>query len=459
MSKIFVPRTWQPGGIRFLMQHKRCALWADMGIGKSVMTLTALDGLSVIEPVFPALILAPYRVANKTWPDELKEWDHLSHLEIANLTGMRNPDREAAFKQKAHFYTLNFEHLPWLVEFFGAKWPFKTVVVDEATRLKSFRVKQGGARAGSLGKIVKAGLTSRFIELSGTPSPNGVKDLWGQLWFLDQGARLGRSFDAFKKRWFTLDWDKQSIIPLPHAQNEIQDRISDICYSIRAEDHLDLEKPISVPVYVDLPSDVRTKYRELERLMFTELQGEQIEAVHAAAKTMKCLQFASGAAYVGEDNTRWIIVHDEKIKALESIVEEAAGAPLLVAYQFKSDLARLLKAFPQGRELDKKPETIDAWNKGRIPLLFAHPASAGHGLNLQHGGHRLVFFTHNWNLEEHQQIIERIGPVRQFQAGYRRPVYIYHIVARGTVEELVMKRLETKRSIQDILMKAMGRIT
>lgn len=189
--------------------------------------------------------------------------------------------------------------------------------------------------------------------------------------------------------------------------------------------------------------------------MFMELGDEEVEAFNAAARTMKCLQLANGAAYVGENAERWVTVHDEKIEALKSIEQEAAGMPLLVAYHFRSDLDRLRKAFPRGRVLDKDPKTIKEWNKGRIPMLFAHPASAGHGLNLQDGSNILVFFGHNWNLEEYLQIIERIGPVRQMQAGHNRPVFIYHIVAKGTIEEGVIERVHSKRSVQDILMERM----
>jgi len=205
---------------------------------------------------------------------------------------------------------------------------------------------------------------------------------------------------------------------------------------------------------VDLPPKARKHYKEMEDAMYTELEGIELEAFNAAAKTVKCLQLAAGAAYT-DDTGKWKETHKVKLEALESIIEEAAGMPVLVAYNFKSDLARLLKAFPQGRHLDKNPATIVDWNAGRIPVLFAHPASAGHGLNLQDGGNILVFFSPNWNLEEHLQIIERIGPTRQLQAGYDRPVFIHRIIARNTVDELVLERLTTKRRVQDVLLDSM----
>ena len=245
--------------------------------------------------------------------------------------------------------------------------------------------------------------------------------------------------------------------PCDWAQDVIQKKLSDICLSLDAGDYFPLEKPISVTVPVTLPPAARRVYDDLQRDMLAELEsGEEVGAVNAAAKTVKCLQVASGAVY-HDDGESWDVLHDEKISALASIVEEAAGAPVLVAYHWKADLARLRKAFPDGRELDRNPETIKKWNSGKIPLLFAHPASAGHGLNLQDGGNILVFFSHWWDLEQYQQIVERIGPTRQAQAGHPRPVFLYHIVAKDTVDELVMRRRETKREVQDLLLESLKR--
>jgi SNF2 family DNA or RNA helicase len=240
------------------------------------------------------------------------------------------------------------------------------------------------------------------------------------------------------------------------AQVEIQEKLKDVCLTISAKDWFDLRQPIVTNIEVILPVKARKHYNEMEKEMFTSLDtGHAIEAFNAAAKTQKCLQIANGAMYVGEGAIEWTELHKAKLDALDSVIEEAAGMPVLVAYHFKSDLARLLKAFPQGRQLDKNPQTIRDWNEGKIPVLFAHPASAGHGLNLQDGGNIIVFFGLNWNLEEHLQIIERIGPTRQLQAGYDRPVFIYRIIAKDTVDDLVLERLETKKEVQEILMTAM----
>ena len=443
----------QPAMVEHMMQHKRCGVWAQMGTGKTSATLLALDRLNWTHEVWPALVLAPLRVAQTTWPEEVAKWKDFEHLTIAPIVGDAAQRRQAVATQK-HIYTTNYEQVPNLVKMFGAKWPFKSVIADEATRLKSFRLQSGGKRAEALNSVAWLQEQARFIELSGTPSPNGLADLYGQVWFLDKGQRLGQSFTAFKERWFQRSFDGHGVSPLPHALDDIQERVKDICVSFLAEN---IEKPFHFTVEVNLPDKVRSLYKEMEREMVMEIQGKNIEAMNAAVRTNKCLQIANGAVYMDEKRTQFEELHREKLEALESIVEEAAGMPLLVAYNFRCDLERLKKHFPRGRFLDKSPATIRDWNAGKIPLLFAHPASAGHGLNLQYGSNILVFFGHNWNLEEYEQIIERIGPMRQMQAGLNRPVFIYHIVAKNTIEEEVIWRLSNKAAVQEALMRAVSR--
>jgi SNF2 family DNA or RNA helicase len=242
--------------------------------------------------------------------------------------------------------------------------------------------------------------------------------------------------------------------PLDWTQEAIQERLRDVCLSLDAADYFPIDSPIEVPVPVELPEGARKVYDHLQRDMYVALDdGTEVDAVNAAALTVKCLQVASGALY--REDATWEELHDVKIEALRSIIEESAGAPVLVAYHWKADLERLLKAFPKGRALDKNPRTIKDWNAGKIPVLFAHPASAGHGLNLQDGGHILVFFSHWWDLEQYQQIIERIGPTRQAQAGHPRPVFLYHIIAKDTVDELVITRMKSKRTVQEVLLEAL----
>ena len=453
---IWEPRPWQPPALQHLAEHPRCALYLNMGGGKSATVLTTVAAADLMDES-PVLVLAPKRVAKSTWPDEVRKWNHLSHLSVSVAVGTAE-ERKRALMRDADIYTANYDIVPDLVDFYGDAWPFRTVVADECTRLKSFRLRQGGKRAAALAKIAHTKV-SRWINLTGTPAPNGYLDLWGSTWFLDRGHRLGRTFDAYRSRWFKPPLGQFGTWTLmPHAEAEINARIKDICITIDPRDYgLDLAEPINTVVEVELPARVRAHYKEMERHFFTEIGEHEIEAVHAGAKSQKLLQFTAGAVYTDAERTRWEVVHDEKIEALRSIVEEASGAPVLVAYQHRSDLPRLLKAFPGARELDDKKATEDAWNRGEIPMLLAHPQSAGHGLNLQHGGNIIAYFSLNWSLENHQQILERIGPLRQMQSGYDRPVYQYFIIAKNTIDEDVLERHASKRSIQDILLEAMKR--
>lgn len=448
----YVRRRYQHAIAAHQLEVARGATFAGMGLGKTVETLTTLASLDLAEPG-PALVCAPLRVAQSTWPDEAAKWEHLAGFEVVSVVGDLE-QRRAALRRPADVYTTNYEQIPWLVEHLGSRWPFRKVVCDESTKLKGFRLRQGTQRAKALARIAHKH-AARWINLTGTPAPNGLADLWGQTWFLDQGQRLGRTFDSFTQRWFRPHHSGYGVEPLDHAQGEIEGKLRDICLSLDAADYFDLAEPIVNVIRVELPAKARALYRDMEREMFMQLAGHEVEAFNAASRTIKCLQIANGAAYVDDSATEWVEVHDAKLQALDSILGEAGGAPVLVAYHFKSDLARLLRAFPKGRALDKDPQTVRDWNAGKIPVLFAHPASAGHGLNLQDGGNILVFFGHWWNLEEFQQIVERIGPTRQAQAGHNRPVFIHHIVAADTVDDLVMARRESKREVQDLLLEAL----
>lgn len=420
-----------------------------MGSGKTAAVLSAIDIINLTEPG-PTLIIAPLRVARTVWSDEIDHWSCFSHLTISKILG--DPVRRTqALKQKADFYTVNWENVPWLVDYLGAKWPFTKIVFDESSRLRGLRLRQGAKRPRYLAKIAFSKVT-RFIELTGTPAPNGIEGLWGQAWFVDQGKRLGTTFTAFSNRWFYKDYSGFNLLPHKHAQTEIEQLLSDVCLSIQPPV---TKQPIVNKIPVDLPHDAMRFYKDMEKRFFAEINGKQIEAANAAVKSGKCLQIANGASYVGESNEEWEVIHDEKIAALESVVEEGCGRPILVVYNFRSDVARLSRAFPRGRVLDQKEQTIKDWNAGKIPLLFIHPASAGHGLSLQHGGNIIVFFGLNWNLEEHEQVKARIGPARQAQSGYDRPVFEHYIIARNTIDELVLERLQTKREVQDILLEAM----
>lgn len=461
MTRLFAPHDYQRGLIQHLYETPRAGLFAGMGTGKTVSTLTALNDLSLVEDVWPALIAAPLRVAQSTWPDEVQKWAHLSHLRVSPIVGDLK-QRVAAMRRPAEIYTVNHENLPWLMEALkgGKLWRFRTVVCDESTKLKGFRLRQGTQRAKALAPVAHR-VTPRWINLTGTPAPNGLQDLWGQTWFLDKGQRLGLSFDAFKMRFFQsvqVDADRHAVKleALPFAQEQIMDLLKDICLSVTFPW---AEEPVVKPVYVELPSKARRTYDEMEKQMFVEIAGQGVEAFNAGSRTMKCLQIANGALYTDEKCTQWADVHDAKLAALESILEEAAGMPVLCAYHFKHDLARILKAFPKARVLDDNPQTIRDWNAGKIPLLCAHPASAGHGLNLQDGGNIITYFGHWWDYELYSQILERIGPTRQKQSGYDRPTYVYPIIARDTVDELVVANRGGKADLHTVLMDYMKRKT
>ena len=429
-----------------------------MGMGK---TLACLAALHLLEPVLraPALIIAPLRVAQSTWPQEAARWPALGQriVPIVGSVQRRCALLSEALREGAHC-AINYENIEWLVRRNGAHWPFDAIIADESTRLKSYRNRQGSKRARALAQV--AHQSAHFIALTGTPAPNGLQDLWGQAWFLDRGQRLGRSYSAFTSRWFqSIPMGShpaaRELRPLPHAQQQIQAALADLAITIEPQDWMPLDDPIVCPVTVTLPARAARIYRDMQQQLFAELESGALEAVNAAARTSKCLQIAAGAAYLGDEEGDWKHIHDAKLDALESIVEEAAGAPLLVRYHWRHSAMRILSRFPAARLLDKEPETIAAWNAGDIPMLLAHAASAGHGLNLQDGGCRLVLFDHWWSLEEYQQLIERIGPVRQMQAGHPRPVWHYPIIAAGTLDEAVTERLQSKRSVQDALLQAM----
>ncbi len=460
--------------IDHIVNNPKAAVFAFMGAGKTAAVLTAIDRMKFAEMITkPVLIVAPLRVARDVWPKEAKNWSHLLDLKVMPIIGTPT-QRQEAFHVKADIFSTNFENLEWLIRTWGPHWPYGMVVVDESTKLKSLRANirtnaqgtewiqgDGGVRPKALLKAIYEHKTERFVELSGTPAPNGLQDLWGQIFFLDYGQRLGRVFDAFQKRWFRRDFDGHGITPEKHAQEQIQAAIKDICLSLKSEDWFDLEKPIIKPIYVDLPPEARKQYREMEKKMLTEIQEHPIEAFNAGARTQKLLQMAAGAVYAGSPDDpgprKWLEVHSAKLDAVEEIVEEAAGMPILLGYNYKHDLERILKRFPKAVHFSNKVGIEERWNNGEIPILVSHPGSMGHGLSLQKGSNILTRFSSDWNGEQFDQMLERIGPVRQAQAGLNRNVFEYRIIARGTIDEDVYESHATKRSIQDVLIDGLSR--
>lgn len=450
---IFTPRVYQHNMIKHMAQHSRCAIWAGMGMGKTSACLLYLTYLATYDQS-KILVIAPLRVARDVWPVEITQWHTFKHLICSPIVGSLSA-RGRALRRKADIYTINYENIPWLIKTVGKRWPWRTVIIDESTKIKSFRLRQGGKRARALAKMAWTKI-EKIIELTGTPSPNGLLDLWGQLWFLDKGERLERTYGAYCAKYFRYKHlNSFSLIATDFAPDIIADKVKDICMSLRAEDWFDIKKIMHYKIPVHLTPDQRKVYLEFQATMYMQLHdGEEVTAAFAAALTMKSLQYVNGAMYTGGDNKNWTEVHNLKIEALKSIIAEMPGENIIVAYHFKSDIARLKQNFPQGVLLDHKSETLEKWNAGEISLLFAHPASAGHGINMQHGGRTIVFFGHSWNMEHREQIIERIGPVRQIQSGYNRVVYVYDIYAPNTVDALVLQRHESKKTIQDILLAA-----
>lgn len=459
----FVPRKYQSIIIDHIVSQPRCAIFAGMGMGKTSSALFAIEYLQTVEGMGAALILAPLRVAASTWPQEARKWGNLT-VDVLPIVGDAKA-RQKAIQTLSRAYSINYENIPWLIDALCGKWPFDIIVADESTRLKAFRLGGKAVRSRALAKV--AFRSKRFVELTGTPAPNGLLDLWGQMYFIDRGERLGRSFGTYVGRFFRPVKVGRSPFAVRYelmewAQDAIREKIADISLSLDAADYFPIEKPIVSQISVELPPDAREKYDKFQRDLFIEIEGREIEAVNAAALSCKCLQAASGVWYYasgtfGTENVSqaWLDLHDAKIEALKSVIEEANGAPVLVAYHWKADAVRIRRAIPAAQLLDKNPDTIKRWNAGKIPVLLAHPASAGHGLNLQDGGNILVFFSLWWDLEQYQQIIERIGPTRQLQAGHPRPVFVYHIIANDTLDETVLQRMETKREVQDLLLERM----
>lgn len=468
---VFKPHPYQKIIADYVLNNDRCNVFASMGMGKTTSSIYAFDAMRMFGEAERALVLAPRRVALNTWPGEFTKWrENFGHMKVAACIG--TPDqRLAALRSNAHVTTMNYENVEWLIDTLGDEWPFDTVFADESTRLKSLRVSlqtsskgkefikgQGGKRAKLLAKIAHKRVR-RWVNLTGSPAPNGIADLWGQQFFIDGGRRLGNSFTAYMDRYFRLRPGGDGYLkyePMPFSQKLIEDLMRDCCITIDAKDWFNLKEVIPVTRKIKLPPAARRAYDDMEKKLFAEIAaGVNIEAVSAGSKLQKCLQIANGAVF--DDERKWHEVHDAKIEELRSVVEEFNGEPILVRYTHTPDRDRILKAFPKFKYFDDKPSTEKAWNDGKIPGLVTHAASAGHGSNLQYGGHVLCDFATDHNLEHDEQIIERIGPMRQTQIG--RPdqaVYRVRLIAEDTVEEhSCLPAIKYKMSVQDSLKQAM----
>lgn len=418
-------------------------------VSKTVITLTAIEEL--LYDRFDAskvLVIAPLRVADTTWPDEISKWDHLKHLRIAKVLGSES-ERVIGLQTPADIYVINRENVEWLVKHFEGmkeKWPFDMVVIDELSSFKSNKAKRFRALRKMRPQI------KRIVGLTGTPTPNGLIDLWPQVYLLDQGERLGKTLTGYRDRYFLPDKRNRQVVfsykPRPEAEDAIYEKLSDLCVSMKAADWLDMPERIDRTVPVTLSGAAMDKYQQLERdLLLPVSEDTDVVADTAAVLSNKLLQMANGAVY--DERDRVLDIHDEKLAALEDLVESANGKPLLVFYNYKHDLHRIQAKFKQATTLDTAKD-IERWNAGELPLLLAHPASAGHGLNLQQGGNTIVWFGLNWSLELYQQANARLH-----RQGQKQNVIIYHLVAQKTVDEDVMRAIKNKDLSQEALLAAL----
>lgn len=442
----FKPYAHQKAGIEWIINHPACALFWGMGTGKTVTTLTAIDELlyDCLEEG-PVLVIAPKRVAENTWTTETEKWEHLKHLRIAKLMGTAK-QRIEALESDADIYVINRENVVWLVEECGNKWPFRIVVIDELSSFKSAQAKRFKALKRVRGRI------NRIIGLTGTPRPNGLEDLWPEMYLLDQGERLGKTLTAFRNRF--LKPDKMnghivySYVPLPGAEEEIYRRMSDIVMSLKKDEVITLPGQEYEDVVIEMPKSLMAKYKKFEKEKVLECMDESgdIIAGSEASLTNKLLQFANGAIYDMDGGVQEL--HNVKLEALEEMIEQARGDNVLVLYSYKHDADRIKKRI-DCRQLDK-PEDIEAWNKGEIPVAIAHPASIGHGLNLQSGGHIIIWFGLTWSLELYQQANERLN-----RPGQKHLCKIYHLVMKGTHDQRVLKALSRKEKGQSAAIEAL----
>lgn len=440
----YQPHEYQQYATDFIIKNPTAAVFLEMGLGKSVIALTAILELCLERfEISRVLVIAPLRVARDTWPAEIQKWDHLKGLTYSVAVGTAN-ERRAALRQKTFGHIINRENVQWLIKDSGIPWQYDMVVIDELSSFKSHQSK----RFKSLMKA-RPGVR-RMVGLTGTPSSNGLMDLWSEFRVLDMGKRLGRFITHYREQFFEPDrrngMQVFSYRPRAGAEREIYRRIGDITISMRSADYLKMPECVMNTVPVKLDSTEYEVYEEMESKMVTELDGVEIDAVNAAALTGKLCQLANGAIYTPDGNT--VFFHERKLDALEDLIEGANGKPVLVAYWYKHDLARIQERF-KVREL-KSSKDITDWNAGKIPVAVIHPASAGHGLNLQAGGSTLIWFGLTWSLELYQQTNARLW--RQGQQA--ETVVIHHIITRGTVDEDVMQSLSEKDRSQAALMRA-----
>lgn len=438
---------YQERAVDFILDKKKVALFLGLGMGKTVSTLTAISDLIDGLEVNKVLIISPLRVANTVWHKELSDWEHLNHLTYSICTG-NVKNRVSALNKDVDVYMINADVVPWLVDYVNPKkWPFDMVVYDESSLFKNHSSKRFKAMKKTLPRC------NYSVLLTGTPSPNGLLDIWSQIFLLDSGDRLGKNISAYRDRWFESDYMGYSFTPRENAQDQIQELMSDISLSMQAEDHLQLPERLMIDVDVALPAKCVSQYKELEKEFLLKLEEDvEVEAPSAASVANKLLQLCNGSIYT--EDGEYKTLHKEKIKALRDIVEDNPNENILVAYNYRFDRDLILREFKQARVLGKEGEEVRQWNDGEIPLLLAHPASAGHGLNLQKGGTVMVWYGITWNLEHYQQMNGRLH-----RQGQDKPVRIVHLLAHSdkfeTLDKRVIRVLSDKNMIQQNLLRSL----
>lgn len=527
--RAFKPRSYQQLGTEFLLNTPRAALFAQPGLGKTVIAETVIDALRIIEGLGLTLVVVPKRVLDtEGWQRELKKWSHLTDLAIQPIEGDAATRRTQLCSQ-APIHLINYELLPWLLDELAGAWPYDMVILDESTRVKGHdstwfkgnprsleelglgttlafsdgrkhvidlgsprkikvpgstrvlanavksRVKEFSQHAWPVRRLIAppspvkvefqptAGLkhiaqqTRRWINLTGTPMPGGVKDLWSQTYLLDDGKRLGNNITRFRETYqYPNPYVKNVFLDQPDALPRVIGQVQDICLSIIAKDYLDLPELIPTPVDVTMPPELMKRYRTLEDQFFVSLEGKTIEAANSAVLSGKLMQFTSGAMYTDKDKN-WEELHSHRIDALRELSDEVGG-PMLVAYHYAFNIQRIKKALPDAVQFDGTLGMIDAFARGEIRHLLLHPQSAGHGVEgLQDGTDTIAFFDLTWSAEFHDQVIERIGPTRQLQSGHPRPVFAYYLMTPDSVDTMAYERVVEKKSKQDTLMRAMQR--
>lgn len=439
----FVPYKYQQYAIKHIEKNKISALFLDMGLGKTSITLTAVNELLFDSfEVRKVLVIAPLRVARNTWCDEIKKWDHLSNIKYSIVVGTEK-ERISALNKKADIYIINRENVDWLVNKSGYKFDFDMIVIDELSSFKNHQSK----RFKSLMKIRPK--VKRIVGLTGTPSSNGLMDLFAEFKVLDLGERLGYFIGQYRNTYFKPDKTNGAIVysykPLPNAEDSIYERISDITVSMKASEYLKMPELVISNYKVEMSDNEKKQYDEMKKNLICEIKDGEITVSNAGSLSNKLSQFANGAVYDDEQNI--VEIHSRKLDALEDIIESMNGKPLLVAYWYKHDLQRIKKRFDV--EEIKTGKDIADWNKGKIPIALIHPVSAGHGLNLQQGGSTLVWFGLTWSLELYQQTNGRL-----YRQGQKNTVVIQHIVTKGSIDEQILMALERKNKTQEDLIEA-----